>query len=193
VKYKGGEDSSDNGHLHMMRKRVVSSFLLPNQERRRPMESAIVAGNMTRKGDWMMSNVNMKDRHGHTPLMEAAKTGDLETVRDILKRSADIDAMSEKGKTALHYAAANGHVEIAKLLLEHGAVIDARDRDGHTPLMFAAIYGCNHTVQALLVNGADIHAKTRAGNTAVVYAETNNHPITLALLKKAQRPKEGTA
>jgi ankyrin repeat protein len=177
----------------MHEKRSHQIFFDTIQERSRPMDTAVLKMNSIRKGDWTMQNVNMKNRHGHTPLMEAAKNGDIPTTTDLLKRGADVDALSEKEKTALHYAAANGHVEVVKLLLEHGAVIDARDRDGHTPLMLAAIYGCNHTVQALLVNSADIHVRTKAGNTALVYAENNNHPITLALLKKAQRPKEATA
>ncbi len=156
------------------------------------MESVIVHGSPLRKGEGSMQNVNARDKHGHTPLIEAAKTGDLETVTDLLRRGAEVDAQSEKGKTALHYAAANGHVEVVKALLAAGAKVDARDRDWHTPLMLAAIYGCNHTVQALLSGGADTQAKTLAGNTAQVYAENNHHPLTLALLRKAQRAKEAT-
>lgn len=140
-----------------------------------------------------MQNVNAVDRHGHTALMQASKAGDLEQVRDLLRRGAALDAVSEKGKTALHYAAANGHVEVAKLLVEHGADVNIHDYEWHTPLMLASIYGCNHTVQALLQSGADPHHKTKAGNTAQVYAEINNHPLALALLKKAMRAKEGTA
>ena len=79
------------------------------------------------------------------------------------------------------------------LLLENGAVVDARDRDWHTPLMLAAIYGCNHSVQSLVNRGADVNAKTLVGNTAMIYAENNHHPLTLALLKKAQRVKEASA
>jgi ankyrin repeat protein len=59
--------------------------------------------------------------------------------------------------------------------------------------MLAAIYGCNHTVKALLDSGADTHARTLAGNTALIYAENNEHPLTAALLKKAQRQKETAA
>ena len=157
------------------------------------MESVIVHGSPLRKGEGCMQNVNVRDRHGHTPLINAAKDGDLEAVRDLLHRGAEVDAQSEKGKTALHYAAANGHVEVVKVLITSGAKVDSRDRDWHTPLMFAAIYGCNHTVQALLTSGADVQAKTLAGNTAQTYAENNHHPLTLALLKKAQRSKETAA
>ena len=150
-------------------------------------------GSCTRKGEGIMQNVNAIDRHGHTALMEAAKSGDLELVKDLLRRGAVLDARSEKGKTALHYAAANGHVDVVKLLIEHRAEVDARDLEWHTPLMLAAIYGCNHTVQALVQAGADPAMKTKSGNTALVYAENNNHPLALAILKKSLRAKEGNA
>jgi len=156
----------------------------------RPMGTVVTHGSPFRKGEGIMQNVNGKDRYGHTPLIEAAKGGDLEAVKDMLHRGAEVDAQSDKGKTALHYAAANGHVEVVKLLLLQGAQVDARDREWRTPLMLAAIYGCNHTVHALLSAGADTHVRTLAGNTALVYAENNVHPLTAALLKKAQRLKE---
>ena len=158
-----------------------------------PMDRVLGALSTIEKGECIMQNVNARDRHGHTPLIDAAKAGDAETVKDLLKRGADVDARSDKGKAALHYAAANGHVDVVRILIENGATVDARDREGHTPLMFATIYGCNHTVQALITSGADIRARTLAGNTAMVYAENNGRPLALALLKKAQRTKEGSA
>ena len=78
------------------------------------METVTGTGSMIEKGELIMQNVNAKDRHGHTPLMEAAKTGNLEAVKDLLNRGADLEAKSEKGKTALHYAAANGNVDIVQ-------------------------------------------------------------------------------
>jgi ankyrin repeat protein len=56
--------------------------------------------------------------------------------------------------------------------------------------MFAANYGCNECVANLIDYGADINARTMSGNTALVYAETNSHPDTLDLLKRAQRAKQ---
>ena len=89
-----------------------------------------------------MESVNAKDRHGHTPLIAAAKEGQKDFVLDLLHRGADLTSTSAKGKTALHYAAANGHTEIARMLIEKGADVDARDREGHTPLMLAAKRAC---------------------------------------------------
>ena len=153
----------------------------------------IATGSMNRKGDIAMQNVNVVNKDGHTALMDAAKEGDVEAVKDLLHRGAEVDAKSSKGKTALHYAAANGRLDVVNLLISSGADLNARDRDWHTPLMLSAIYGCNHTVQSLLNNGADPNAKTLAGTTAMAYAENNDHPLALALLKKAQRAKETTA
>jgi ankyrin repeat protein len=152
--------------------------------------STIQPGSMNRKGGLIMQDVNTLGKNGHTPLMDAAKEGNLELVADLLRRGANVNAKSDKGKTALHYAAANGQIEAVKQLISGGAEIDARDRDWHTPLMLAAIYGCNHTVQALIVNGADVNAKTLTGNTPLVYAENNSHPLAAALLKKAVKPKQ---
>ena len=61
-----------------------------------------------------MESVNAKDRHGHTPLITAAKEGQKDFVLDLLHRGADLTSTSAKSKTALHYAAANGHTEIVR-------------------------------------------------------------------------------
>ena len=137
-----------------------------------------------------MENVNSKDRHGHTPLINAAREGQKDFVQDLLHRGADLSVTSDKGKTALHYATANGHTDIVSLLAEKGAALDAADTAGHTPLMLAAIYGCNKTIQVLLDCGADPAIKTPTGTTAALYAENNSHPLAAALLKKAVRAKQ---
>jgi len=158
------------------------------------MNTAVATGSsINRKGEMGMHNVNAVNKQGHTPLMEAAKEGDAEGVKDLLRRGAELEAKSSKGKTALHYAAANGHLDVVNLLIASGADINARDKEWHTPLMLAAIYGCNHTVQTLILNGADVHAKTLAGNTAMIYAKNNDHPLAFALLQKAERAKQATA
>jgi ankyrin repeat protein len=141
----------------------------------------------------MAENIATPDRFGHTPLMLAAREGNLSEVQSLLQRNADLSAVSNKGKTALHYASANGHTAIIRLLVASGADVNIRDHEWHTPLMLAAIYGCDESVRALLEAGADPLAMTLAGNTALVYAENHDHPATLSLLRSWQRPKPHTA
>jgi uncharacterized protein len=142
---------------------------------------------ITREEEFYMESINTVDRHGHTPLIDAAKVGDIVLVKDLLEKNVDLEGKSHKGKTALHYAAANGKVEVVRMLLQKGADANVRDKDWHTALMMAANYGCNETIQTLLDYGADVDAKTLTGNTAITYAEYNSHPDTANLLKKAPR------
>jgi ankyrin repeat protein len=58
---------------------------------------------------------------GRTNLHKAAFAGDVERVKELLKKGADPNTKDKKGRTPLHAAAYKGHVEVVKLLLEHGA------------------------------------------------------------------------
>ena len=57
------------------------------------METLATSGSTHRKGETQMQNVNTVNKNGHTPLMDAAKEGDLEAVKDLLHRGADINAV----------------------------------------------------------------------------------------------------
>ena len=65
-------------------------------------------------------------------LLAAARSGDTEAVRALLKRGANLEAQDKDGKTPLLWAAERGHTEIVRLLLAQGANREARDREGLT-------------------------------------------------------------
>jgi ankyrin repeat protein len=80
----------------------------------------------------------------------------------LLKRGADINAMSPKGGTPgtpLHCAAFYGCLPIAELLLQQKPDLNARNLFGRTPLHLAAMYADGRLVALLLDNGAVIEAK----------------------------------
>jgi ankyrin repeat protein len=70
-------------------------------------------------------------------LLEASKKGDVEKVRKLLKKGADVNAKNFLGYTPLHYGAANGHIEVVKLLLEHGADPNIKNNEGKTAIDLA--------------------------------------------------------
>jgi ankyrin repeat protein len=72
---------------------------------------------------------------GLTPLLFAAREGNLETVKVLLDAGAPIGQASEGDHTSpMLMAAINGHFDIAKLLLERGASPNQMSDAGATPL-----------------------------------------------------------
>ncbi|MDR2965592.1 MAG: ankyrin repeat domain-containing protein [Treponema sp.] len=59
---------------------------------------------------------------GMTPLLYASKWNNLELVRLLLEKGANINARSREGDTALSLAHANGNTQISNLLMERGAL-----------------------------------------------------------------------
>lgn len=74
---------------------------------------------------------------GFTPLLFAAREGDLDLIRLLVERGADIHATSSLGVDALVVACVRGHVEVAKFLLERGADPNAMGA-GYAALHWAA-------------------------------------------------------
>ena len=105
---------------------------------------------------------------------DAARTGDIEVVKQYIATGADVDAKTalEKG-TPLDQAASWGHKEIVELLIAKGADVNAKDKRGQTPLHFASSRGYKEIVELLIAKGADVNAKTSDGVTPLDIA---NHP-----------------
>ena len=119
---------------------------------------------------------------GSTPLIRAAKAGDVAAIRLLLAAGANADLATLNGITPLMAAAGNGSsgldtrgrykteaqaVEAAQLLLAAGADVNARDRTGQTALHGAAGWGYNSLIRALATNRADLSAKDAQGRMAV--------------------------
>ena len=115
-------------------------------------------------------NVEARNAQDESPLMLAAIKGNIEAVKALIARDADIN---KPGWTALHYAASGTtpeHTRILALLLENHAYIDAASPNGSTPLMMAAQYGTREALQLLLDEGADPALKNQLGLTATDFA-----------------------
>ena len=71
---------------------------------------------------------------GLTPLIFAAREGDLESARALLGGGADVNQTSEYGWTPLLTAVNNRNYRLASLLLERGANPNLANKGGWTPL-----------------------------------------------------------
>lgn len=66
-------------------------------------------------------DVNGKDEHGNTPLIEAARFGHDEVVSTLVIAKADLSVKNDEGKTALMLAAEGGHDQTVRVLTQAGA------------------------------------------------------------------------
>ena len=106
--------------------------------------------------------VNSRDLYYRTPLLLAAKRGNLTCVRCVVESAANLFAVDREANTALHYAALMGHTPVADYLLNRTAArgitprfINKRNLSGFTPLHYAVWGGHRAAARTLLSHGAD--------------------------------------
>ncbi len=103
-------------------------------------------------------------------LLEAAATGDLGRMRQLLrKHPTSARAWDPRGWTALHMAAFGGSARAVELLLARGADVHARTKTRFllTPLLAALLNAQYATSKLLLERGANAHDKQVNGGTAL--------------------------
>jgi ankyrin len=75
---------------------------------------------------------------GLTPLVFAAREGDLESARLLVKAGANINQQTEYGWTPLLTAVNNRNYQLAQFLVEQGADVNLPNKGGWTPLYLAS-------------------------------------------------------
>ncbi|HVS63710.1 MAG TPA: ankyrin repeat domain-containing protein [Thermoanaerobaculia bacterium] len=125
-----------------------------------------------------------------TPVADAARDGDRETVRELLSRGEDPNAAHGDGLSPLHWAAVGGDRELAEMLLHAGARLTAKTRNGaFTPLLLAARAGNAAVVELLLEAGADPDQAADTGATALMLAAASGDAAAVtALLDAGSKP-----
>ena len=123
-------------------------------------------------------------------LFGAIKTGDVESVRQMLAAGADVDSRDGEGATPLMTASHSGNLPMVRLLIEAGAEINASDERGWTALMKAA-YNAEHDrgfadIAQLLINaGADIEAPIGYGVRPLMLAAGYGETAVVETLLRA--------
>jgi uncharacterized protein len=153
---------------------------------------------------------------GTTPLLRAAKAGDIPAMKLLLAKGADAKLATRNGVNPLMAAAGLGTkeedttgrhkteaqaIEAIQLCLDHGVDINAKDNRGQTALHGAALKGYDQVVQFLADHGAKLDVKDNRGFTALDAAlgkvgglgfdgtASDPHPSTAALLQKLAQPR----
>lgn len=125
-----------------------------------------------------------------TPLMMAAKNGDIEGVQQRLAAGDDLNLTDTRGETALYKACAASHIDVVKLLIKAKADVNiATKYGGETPVVVAAEKGYDDIVTLLIKAKAAINPKPQPyldHQTALMAAASKGHASTVRLLIKAK-------
>jgi hypothetical protein len=115
----------------------------------KPVEPIAEAANPTTPPKAVSANKGADPARGINPepptakapeisIHDAARTGNIEAVKQHLADGAEVNAKSSGGRTPLHWAANRGHEEVAELLIAKGAEVNTMDvLLGWTPLDYA--------------------------------------------------------
>ncbi|XP_072971321.1 uncharacterized protein [Typha angustifolia] len=129
-------------------------------------------------------DVDPRDDDGETPLLHAARQGQLSTAKYLLEQGANPSTSSNLGATALHHAAGIGNIELMNLLLSKGVDVESQS-DAGTPQIWAAGHGQQDAVKLLLEHHANPNAETDDGITPLLSAVAAGSLQCLELLVQA--------
>ena len=120
---------------------------------------------------------------GTTPLMHAAKVGDIRRLERLLREGADVNTAGPDGSTALVYAASSGNPVAVEVLLKAGA--RARTPAGGEALITAAAKGDTASLGLLLKAGVDPNYREKSGATPLSIASQRQFGEIVKLLQQA--------
>ena len=126
---------------------------------------------------------------------KAAKAMDMKKVGEVLvRRQAEVNAVSKAGITPLLQAAARGHLGVVRLLIERKAKLNLAATDGSTALLKAVANGHWEIVNTLLDAGASTQATMKNGTTLVdIAARSKDERIRERIAIAARMEARGDA
>ncbi|XP_068429646.1 poly [ADP-ribose] polymerase tankyrase-1-like isoform X2 [Clinocottus analis] len=103
-------------------------------------------------------NVPVRNSDVDYRLLEAAKAGDLDTVKSLCTaQNVNCRDLEGRHSTPLHFAAGYNRVAVVEYLLHHGADVHAKDKGGLVPLHNACSYGHYEVAELLVRHGASVN------------------------------------
>lgn len=132
---------------------------------------------------------NLKAR-GSTALHEAAKAGQLEVVKELVRRSAHVNAINRSGCTPLHFATLckdkQSALDTVGVLLQAGGHVNAMSERMDTPLHFASYCQpaplCGEVCRRLLEERALVNSRNRNSESPLLNAVLNNNVDAVKVL-----------
>jgi quinoprotein dehydrogenase-associated probable ABC transporter substrate-binding protein len=141
------------------------------------------------------AKVDAKDTEGQTPLMVAAKGGDLSVINGLLEYKANPNARDNDGWTAAMYAVKSNEPKIFRLLGKCQADFNLTNKDGLTALAMAVHDNKANAAVAMLDNNAnpDFAMGAAKYNALMIAVTKGNQTLAQTLLQYKANPNATNA
>ncbi|NXC13217.1 ANKE1 protein, partial [Corythaeola cristata] len=123
---------------------------------------------------------------GRTALMEAAREGVLELVRDLLERGVDVNLFDLERHSAAHFAAKGGFFEILRIISAYNGDLGLIAMNGNNPLHYAAEGGFANCCKFIGQRGCDPTWTNLLTKTPRAVAKEGGFKAAAAALKKIE-------
>lgn len=127
-------------------------------------------------------------RAADSPVIAAAKAGELAKVEELIASGADVNVAAADGSTALLWAAYQAYPEMVAALLTADANPNAANNYGVTPLLQASRTGDAAVMQVLLDGGADILIHSEEETVLMAASRTGRMDAVRLLLEHGADP-----
>lgn len=138
LRWTCASDSIDKSVMQKLRPRCVYVPATIESELMR----AIAQQDVKTVGEKLVDTIDLESPiNGNTPLMLAAKIGNVEIVNMLLTAGASVDhlTINSERRTPLMLAISRQHAEIVSILLSQGASVEREDYSGKTAMDYAQI------------------------------------------------------
>jgi ankyrin repeat protein len=136
--------------------------------------------------------LNRQDKFKRTPLYNAVYANNLDLVKYLISKKADIKKPDANGDTPLHVAAGKGCKDIVEYLIKKGAFISCTNKKGETPLFKAASQGAVEVAAFLIEKGVRVNGTDKKGNTPLHRAAYKGQKKMVEFLLQSGAKKSAT-
>ncbi|WP_419770963.1 MAG: ankyrin repeat domain-containing protein [Candidatus Marinarcus sp.] len=135
-----------------------------------------------KRNEFNICDIDGIGKYGNTAIMQAAREGNIEIIKELLQLEANLNILNEAGNNALWNACVSDCKECVEALIEAGIDLNTQNINGTTPLMYCACTGKEYFVELLIQKGANTQLLDLDGFKAIDLAVT---PKIIAMLKNA--------
>lgn len=143
------------------------------------------------------ANINARDTEGQTPLMVAAKSGDISVVNGMLEYNADPNLQDHDGWTAAMHAVRSNDPKMMRLLGKprYKANFELLNHDGMTVLGLATYHNKANAAVAMMDSGAKPDTAMGAARytALMIAAKQDNQTMVQTLLQYKANPNARNA